>query len=659
VTGAAITGNIASGPGALNGGGGVFNLGGTVNLNGVTITGNSTNGAAGSGGGVLNRAGVLTITGSNISDNTSNSNGGGIFNNVGATLNITGTTIAANEAALEGGGIFNAGTATLDGATLASDAVDVWENTGAAAGDLIFAYVDAQLSGASQDTVLDVLANDGSLIESDDNDGPVSTSVVAGAVVAQAGSVHYRVGEFGADASITSYQLYTAVINPIGNTVAESEINDTAILADPVATNQIVTGSAVVGDLDFFSVVVGAANSTIVVIMDDNPDNDVDFTDTDLFIIGPDGTTVIATGDNDGARDGNAAIVRNVAAGTYFVRVGNGGSVIDTDYRFTVLVTTAANQVNETESNDTVLQADTLAAGTFGQGAVSPTGGTTTGNSALRGGGILNTGTITINNSTISGNTANGPAAAQGGGGLANVGGTATLNNTNVEDNAASGTAGSGGGILNLTNGTVTMNGGRLAGNSALRAGGGLEDSAGLLVTLTNVAIENNVTGSLSGVGANPGNGGGVHLTSTGDVRIIGGTVSGNIASREGGGLWNSATGNLTVTGSNLFNNDARGPATDDGGGAVFNNGGTVTLTNNLIIDNLASGTTGRGGGILSLGGTVNISGGFLQRNTAVDAGGGLSAAAGTVNITNNVIIPTNVATGVGAADGNGGAIHL
>ncbi len=72
--------------------------------------------------------------------------------------------------------------------------------------------------------------------------------------------------------------------------------------------------------------------------------------------------------------------------------------------------------------------------------------------------------------------------------------------------------------------------------------------------------------------GAAPGNGGGLHLTGAGAVDIDDGSVLVNRAAAEGGGLWNSATGTMTVAGTRISDNEA--PAGPD----VFNDGGSFTL---------------------------------------------------------------------------------
>ena len=75
--GTEVSGNIASGDAADQGGGGIFSRGRLV-VNAATIDGNQANGAAGSGGGILNVGAVTTIENSTVSNNTAHRAGGGI-----------------------------------------------------------------------------------------------------------------------------------------------------------------------------------------------------------------------------------------------------------------------------------------------------------------------------------------------------------------------------------------------------------------------------------------------------------------------------------------------------------------------------------------------------------------------------------------------------
>ncbi len=121
----------------------------------------------------------------------------------------------------------------------------------------------------------------------------------------------------------------------------------------------------------------------------------------------------------------------------------------------------------------------------------------------------------------------------------------------------------------------------RFTGNLAARAGGGIEIVAGT-VQITGAKVTNNdvtASGTLTTAAA-PGNGGGLHVTGAATVTVNGGQFSSKKAAKEGGGLWNSATGTLFIrayqgTGTVINSNIADGNGTEQGGGGVFNDGGT------------------------------------------------------------------------------------
>jgi len=191
------------------------------------------------------------------------------------------------------------------------------------------------------------------------------------------------------------------------------------------------------------------------------------------------------------------------------------------------------------------------------------------GNVALaEGGGLWNsaTGVMRIADCAIQANTASGAASDQGGGGIYNDGGQMWIEFTSVTANTADGASGSGGGLLN--------NGGAvqgfildIAGNASQRAGGGIETNGGSMA-LQRVSLDRNRTG------ASPGNGGGLHITGAASVTFDRGAVTNNDAANEGGGLWNSATGTLTVTNTVIHSNTAPiGPQLFNVGGAMVVNG--------------------------------------------------------------------------------------
>ncbi len=118
VTRTEITGNTASGDEATNGGGGLYNDGGELTVDGSEIRDNVADGASGSGGGILNNEGTLVVESSTIGANSSSRAGGGVEANVGTTT-LRRTTLTANTTGDNpgnGGGLHltGAGTVTIE-----------------------------------------------------------------------------------------------------------------------------------------------------------------------------------------------------------------------------------------------------------------------------------------------------------------------------------------------------------------------------------------------------------------------------------------------------------------------------------------------------------------------------------------------------------------
>ena len=283
-------------------------------------------------------------------------------------------------------------------------------------------------------------------------------------------------------------------------------------------------------------------------------------------------------------------------------------------------------------------------------------------NTAVNEGGAIwnaSDGTLEVTGGLIAGNLASGDAADSGGGGIYNDGGTVTLTAVDLDTNAADGTSGSGGAILS-TDGNVTVVGGSITFNEASRAGGGIEIVAGSLFA-DSVQFLSNTAGDGFDTTANPGNGGAIHVTADATTTLLGGLFFNNIATSEGGAVWNSADGSLQIVGGEYAANGADGDAADNGGGAVFNNGGSVSISGALFDGNFADGTSGSGGAILSVDGDVEIDETVIVNNEAVRAGGGIEVIDGTVTIGTSSLAGNIAGSGAvnPANPGNGGALHV
>ncbi|WP_412061418.1 beta strand repeat-containing protein [Rubrivirga sp. IMCC45206] len=255
-------------------------------------------------------------------------------------------------------------------------------------------------------------------------------------------------------------------------------------------------------------------------------------------------------------------------------------------------------------------------------------------------------GSLTTDMVTFADNEATGNDATQGGGAVYLQGGSATFRDTDFSDNVASGTSGSGGAFAMIGAGnTASAVRTTFSGNTANRAGGAIENRDGTL-DLIRADFDGN------DAGANPGNGGAIHLSAAGAMTADRGTVSNNTAV-EGGGFWNSGS-TMRIEGTVFTNNTATGDAADNGGGALYNEGGQLTVVDVTATDNEATGTSGSGGAILNNGGRLVVMSSTISDNTANRAGGGIEDAGGTAVL----IMAEMTGNDAGTAPGNGGAVH-
>jgi hypothetical protein len=297
---------------------------------------------------------------------------------------------------------------------------------------------------------------------------------------------------------------------------------------------------------------------------------------------------------------------------------------------------------------------------------VSIGGLTITEGAAPNGGGIVASGGG--NTTLFRVNLVRNTASATGGGGIWNNGDNLYLTECTLDGNRATGASGDGGGIY-LYQGRVAITDSQLRANTAVRAGGGIEVRAGQLFT-TNALIGGTGAGDANTAGPSgssaTGNGGGIHVSGGAGTRaaIRGGSVVGNVAAHEGGGLWNSNAAIMMIRGGAVIQaNIARGPAAADGGGGIFNNGGTLRIVNSTIAGNSATGLAGSGGGLLSITGDVQIIDSTIRSNQAARAGGGIEIVNGELFLRDTTVGGAgtgNIAGPTGSANpGHGGGIHV
>ncbi|HSH95027.1 MAG TPA: right-handed parallel beta-helix repeat-containing protein, partial [Roseimicrobium sp.] len=140
--------------------------------------------------------------------------------------------------------------------------------------------------------------------------------------------------------------------------------------------------------------------------------------------------------------------------------------------------------------------------------------------------------------------------------------------------------------------------------------------AGGQTVTLDSLTITNG-----RGNSGSQNFGGGVY-NNGGTVAISNSTISGNSASGSfsaGGGIYNNS-GTVEITNSTISGNSSSSTTFSSYGGGIYNNGGaTVEINNSTISGNSASSTSyyADGGGIFNMGGTVEITNSTISGNSA------------------------------------------
>jgi subtilisin-like proprotein convertase family protein len=255
-------------------------------------------------------------------------------------------------------------------------------------------------------------------------------------------------------------------------------------------------------------------------------------------------------------------------------------------------------------------------------------------NSAEYGGGLFNQGQLILNNVLLSGNKATSAATSEGGGlwntGVSELSGVSIVNNT----------ASRGGGISNLN--VMTVTGSFIDHNDAVgNFGGGIYNRG----SSSNLTLLNSIVSSNQAIGTN---GGGVYNE---NIFVSSGTIiSGNLAISQGGGIFNSTSGKITLSSSTLRNNTAQA----DEGGGLFN-AGVTTVDNASVNDNLA----GAGGGIFNAeGAQLSIGSSNVGPNTATQTGGGIDNF-GTLTLLESALVYNAASVASGGGLHNAGTADL
>ncbi len=265
------------------------------------------------------------------------------------------------------------------------------------------------------------------------------------------------------------------------------------------------------------------------------------------------------------------------------------------------------------------------------------------------GGGVDNRGSLNITNSTVSGNI------ADQGAGIMNSYGSVTIVNSTFSGNHSTVTAG--GAIINDA-GTLYISGSTFSNNVATTEGGAIYNNVGIAVDVTNSTFSRNSSsfgGGIINVGSTlnitdssfvenssgstlgNGGGGGIYNSAGSTLKVTNTTFSKNTTTGSGGGIVNSTDSNAVLDHTTFLENEA------DSGGAIYNDGNMIVMSSEFTA-NVAS----RIGGGIFLSGFLDMKDSTLSNNSAGTDAGGLFIYSSHPILTSLIFNGNSAKTGAG-----------
>ena len=552
---------------------------------------------SGEGGGVFN-SGVLQVEGGKVSSNTAVSAGGGIYNLIGGTVTIRDGGVDNNSCTYPltvtnggtngcaGGGIFSFGNVTLTGGTISGNTATYFG--GGVAMVREFA-----------NEVRQVLTVSGGTIENNKTTGNTNTGgggIWSSEIVAiSGGSIKGNSSMYGG--GIDNWGTLTVSGGTFeGNAATES---GGAIISTRKGLTTM-TGGTIKGNTAKTGGGVAVSEDTTFVLKDGVISGNT-ATDGSGGLRNWRGTIDMQGGTVSGntGKDGAGILIEE--RGTLKLSGGTIENNTATGYGGGIRLYDSASLFEMTSGAVRGNSAGQCGGGIHSDIGLSLTGGRIENNSAGDcGGGVSlyapagKTTSVTLGGTLIiRGNT-----AVKIGGGVhsnsADVGGqTLNIAGGEISGNTVTGTqpGNGGGGVAVQVTGVLNLSGGKISGNRAVVTGGGL--ALGGAATMTGGEISGNtVTGSAGVEG-----GGGVRLYSGAKMIASGGTIANNSAP-FGGGLktdgtyQTSATSEFTLAGATVSGNST----TNNVGGGFFNDG-KLMVTSGSVTGNTAK---TNGGGIFN-----------------------------------------------------------
>ena len=204
------------------------------------------------------------------------------------------------------------------------------------------------------------------------------------------------------------------------------------------------------------------------------------------------------------------------------------------------------------------------------------------------------------------------------------------------------------GGAVYAEASTIQMAGGSLK-NNVCENGGAIFGKNRSEIILNGGSIEGNAAKLSNGWNATTF--GGAVYVEDGTIRMTGGSIRGNSASKSGGAIF-LARGEFAMEGGNISENYLQGNEKMTSGAAVYIDSSKARgcMNGGTICDNFGADS---GGGIYTDSATFCMTGGKIEGNDAKQYGGGISSSTGEIRVENGTISDNTAAKGGGICINN------
>lgn len=599
LTNCIVTGNTST----LDGGGiYVTSAAGSLNLQGCTVSNNSTSGSGIDGGGIaFQLAGSMVMNNTTVSGNTSADSGGGVYFRNGGQFSITNSTISGNAGGSTtvsiGGGLYFFGTASgpllIQNSTVSSNTI------GGAGGGIVLANFTGALSVQNSTVAFNSSTAVGAV------GGGIARTGGSGSVQLDSTILAKNTSQsnVGADMSFTSLTLVTGTGNLIG-------VGDSGNGAVGAFGNQFGTKASPL-DPQLGALALNSGTTKTHRPSSNSPAVDKGTNPAGLLIDQRGVTRTLGSAIDVGAVEAPSTILVTNAndAGEGSLRKAIDDANLDVGIFNVIAFDSTFFATPRTIAMSTGELAITDGVGIAGPGNLTLDAGGLSRHFNIDGPGNLSAtliGMSLINGQVASGNggailmsnedvvldsmkITNCTATTGDGGAIANKQGLGklTINNSYIGSNSAPSATGRGGAISLESYGTLSLLHTHLANNTAGGDGGGIAAPNGGILTIDSSTLSGNIANHL-GANSNHGGGGIFFYGQLGtSLEILNSTISGNQATNgQGGGVMMLSFNGTTVVRNSTITNNKAGAASRGGGIMSFLGSGNITLESSIVAGN-------------------------------------------------------------------------